>query len=255
VALASDEPIRARTQARSAPALRDSDVNVCLIDAGTYLRERGTWVAIDARSSAARKDVRIPGALEIDPAQLSRKSFLKQSRPILVGSGLDTPDLVERCVALRAEGAAEAQVLTGGVRALYRAGESLAGSARAVADLDWVSPPELHRLLLRAPREVIVAGVEAQVPSFLDGARRVAVRDWSELAATLRKTSETGMAIVAVTATPESARKLHDALAAEHAVNVFVLREGLPSYVAYLDEQKRIAATTNVKLVRPCGPS
>jgi rhodanese-related sulfurtransferase len=260
IAMAGDVPA---LRPEAAPVAREFDRDeqqACSLALEAFESERAQVTIVDVRDAAERSRAAIPGALAVAVAEIGKKSFLRDARVVLVGSGLDDSQLFAQCAALRREGSARVAVLVGGVRALARAGATLAGQSDEIQKLDGVSVQELHRLALRSPASIVLAGIDpaAAMPATLERAQRIALDGNATASAEkLKKMSDAhkGALLAAVTPTKESAEALHTALQAAHAARVYVLREGFAGYLAYLDEQRRIAANANIRLVHPCGSS
>jgi rhodanese-related sulfurtransferase len=232
----------------------------CRLTLAQFLRNRARFTMIDTRASGERRRVGIPGALSIDVKELPAKAFLENADIALVGSGLNDDELAAHCAALRAAPRLRVGVLEGGVRALHGAAQTLAGDSVDIAQLDWVSVEELHRLVLRIPDQVALVDLDETLvlQPALDRAQRLGSGgDWARTAAALQKMSErqTRLPLIAIASNEAGTAALHAALNAAQARRVFVVRDGLPAYQAYLDAQQRIAANANLKLIRSCGSS
>ncbi len=236
----------------------DPDIRAaCTVSIADYLRERAGLAVVDTRDRAERQRLRIPGALALAATEVETRGFLKREAVVLVGSGLDDRSLLERCANLR-QAAWNTRVLAGGVRALAQADQPLDAARDALEALDRLTPADLHGFVSAAPARVVVVGVDATttLPASLSAAERwPANANWPDLARRLRKTAdavpETALAVV--TARPEDAQALRGALQAIGGGRIFVLRDGLPAYAVYLDEQRQIAAHAYSVLKRPCG--
>jgi len=260
IAMASDVPALRPEAAPVARELDRDEQQACSLALEAFESERAQVTIVDVRDAAERARATIPGALAVAVGEIGKMSFLRDARVVLVGSGLDDSQLLAQCAALRREGSARVAVLVGGVRALARAGATLAGQSDEIQKLDGVSVQELHRLALRSPASIVLAGIDpaAAMPATLARAQRIALDGNATASAEkLKKMSEAhkGTLLAAITPTKESAVALHAALQAAHATRVYVLREGFAGYLAYLDEQRRIAANANIRLVHPCGSS
>jgi rhodanese-related sulfurtransferase len=260
IAMAGEAPAVRRPQAEAIPPIEPQVQQACRLAVEEYLRERANFILVDAREQSERAHVRIPGALPLSVGAIPSKHFLDGARVALVGTGLDDAELGAQCGQLHAAGMSQVRVLVGGVRALAQQGQPLSGDNVALADLDWVLPRELHRFATQTAARVVLIGIDASatLPASLEHARRWPVSaDWMRNAQLLTKMSNStaDTPIVAVTADQHSAQSLHAALQAVQASQVYVLRDGIAAYLSYLDEQQRIAANANIRLIKPCGAS
>ena len=244
----------------STPSIADAALPpaACRITLAELQRERSRLTLVDTRTAAERQRVVIQGAIAVEPAEVGNKAFLRDADLVLVGSGLDENELFARCTPPSA--AHSVRVLTGGVRALKRAGAGVAGRSAELARLDWVEPDELHRFALRVPNQVVLVDPDSAValPTAIDAALRVAGNsNASRLVDSLQRLAGRSALrpLVAVTRDAGTAASLRVALMAESVTDVLVLSDGLPAYVNYLEVQQRIAANANLKLIRPCGAS
>lgn len=260
IALAEPAAPAPRPEKHAAYQGSASERDACRLSIEDFVRERAGFTLIDTRDAGERARLRIAGALALGVAEIDSKSFLNDANLVLTGSGIDDAALVNACMAMRHAGRTRVGVLQGGVHALFRNGQPVAGDGEEIGKLDWLTPEELHRLAARSPKRVVLLGIAdaAAVPGALASAQHLAINaDLQKTAARLHQLGrgELGALLAVVTATKEQALALHEALRLGHADNVFVVREGLPAYVAYLGQQQRIAANANIRLIHPCGSS
>lgn len=239
------------------PPLAPAARRVCTIGIEDFLRARARLLVIDVRDAGEAGRVGLSGAPVLSIDQLAGKRLLRDQSVVLAGDGLDDTSLLHVCQRLRQAGR-DVRILSGGVRALNRAGaRGIDGDGGALAAYDWLSPADWHRFAMRAPDRLILLGT-APLPRSpgTDRAPRWSMDgDWPTLVGRLRALADTvpDTVLAVATADREQAAALHEALRRAGAGNIYVLRGGWPAYADYLDQQRRIAANAHRVLRHPCG--
>lgn len=101
----------------------------------------GQWV--DVRDAGQRQRLALEGVMAVDLADLPDKPFLKEQSLVLVGTGVDLPELSRQCVLLRQSGQYRSvHVLLGGAHAWRQAGRAVSGS-QASLPADQVDAQEM----------------------------------------------------------------------------------------------------------------
>lgn len=259
-ALLPDEPMADSldwSQERGAGSTDEERGASCLIEADKASDEQAqrsiTWV--DVRGAASIRRNPLPGVVEIPLADLPGKSFLRNERLILVGSGFDGRVLLESCRRLRAEGWRQVSVLHGGVRRWH-----------APLPLgDQVAVDELLQSPLDSHWRIVSVGLDEAALSNTPPRASIALPDSQRSTAQLitavdglRHAAQAGglstIDVLIVASGHDATNRLRQTMAqAGSTKNVYWLEGGLAALRQYLKQQQRIAFAAGRSLKSPCG--
>jgi rhodanese-related sulfurtransferase len=110
-----------------------------------HLLKSSNMVLIDTRRSTDFVNFHIDGAMNLNPAEVRSKSFLRGKSVILIGNGKGERELYIDCSRLKSNGFKQARVLQGGI------------SAWLASDLDvYGQPPNSEQLTRLTPSELLI---------------------------------------------------------------------------------------------------
>lgn len=103
----------------------------------------GQLHVVDLRAPELFNNFHINGALNMSTSDLLAKTYLRQSRVLLVGSGKAEKRLYEACRRLRDNGFGSVRLLQGGMLSWLTQGQSVLGQTPALPPTRQLSAPEL----------------------------------------------------------------------------------------------------------------
>lgn len=119
----------------------------CFVSAADAIHlYRSGWMVVDLRPPAAFGQFRIAGSVQVSSYALSRSSYLKSRKIILVDEGLDYFQLAYLCSELKESGFKSVAVLFGGVAQWQQAGGAFEGSVPNHLALASISPEAFYRI-------------------------------------------------------------------------------------------------------------
>jgi len=130
---------------------KDSDLYVDLQKLGS------SPVFVDVRPSAAFKQARIPGSLNIQPYAIRSKAFLRSKQVVLIGDDPVGSSLEGLCRELRKSGFAGACILEGGIGRWASAGKPITGTALNALQANRVSADQMRVVAASKDWKVVVA--------------------------------------------------------------------------------------------------
>lgn len=219
------------------------------------------WV--DVRPLPETRVAPLPGALQIPLHQVFTKTFLKETPAVLIGNGVDDAEMAMACRQLKDAGLAQTRILRHGVRAWYRAGQSLPGHAETIMALDTIGAEYFHRgqiaqawrvVGVNLPEEALASyAVNAKTPDQAVGQIRSLIRRWADTQTSTY--APTTVIVAADEAATQQLRQQWRALFGALSDDVLWLADGWSGYVAFVEQQQRVAAiaANPPPLRRPCG--
>lgn len=226
----------------------------------------GQLTLVDVRSKADFTRLRVPGSVHIPLFALRTKTFLKGKPFVLVGAGLSTRQLDQRCSELRSEGFPCEGYLDGGLKHWAERGGPILGDRFVLQRMREIPPehlpsprgePNLSMVAVGLSSEELTGLGSSEVgmlpgvddpDGFLSGLRALAPRS-------------PGAALLRVVLVPkggeevEALRRLLDARpsAQLRGISTYFLQGGLEGWRAY---QRVMALTREPRTAvraRPCG--
>jgi len=116
-------------------AILPTDVN--------HLRQSSNTVLVDTRTATEFAQFHIDGALNIKPAELRSKAFLRDKTLVLMGNGKTERELYIECKRLKSNGYKQVKVLWGGMPGWLTAGLEIVGQSQHLPELTRLTPSEL----------------------------------------------------------------------------------------------------------------
>lgn len=223
--------------------------------------EQGDLIWIDVRSAIKKKASPLDNALDISLQSIKDKSFLHNERIVLVGDGVDQPELDLACRHLRDAGFENAYVLQGGVDAKRRLEKQSSFSRQAF--FTYITPEELLAGS-RATSWTLIAWdlhsddiqklPEQPTEQWFSAEGNLSLLVQRILSHSQTKKSKGAQAgIVMITANNNANQQLKSLLQ-QHGTTtpILWLQGGMQAYQNYIEQQHNIRTNTGLSLKRSC---
>jgi rhodanese-related sulfurtransferase len=260
----------------AAPKASSSPAPAPVLDHGCWTgfteAEKRSPLWVDVRPLPETRAAPIPGALQIPLPQVSTKTFLKETPVVLIGNGVDDAEMAMACYQLKEAGFTQLRVLRYGMRAWHRAGQPLLGNAETIMALDSIDAGYFHRGQVAQVWRLIgvnLSSEASQPPAFagtvLDAKNPDQavdqIRSFAQEGQPTRADIEasayvpTTIVVAADEATTQQLRQRWREASDKPDNGVLWLTGGWNSYVAFVEQQRRIAAIAAdpPPLQPPCG--
>lgn len=207
----------------------------------------GQLHVVDLRSPDLFNNFHINGALNMTSGELPGKSYLRETKLLLVGDGKGEKPLYEICRRLRASGFQSVHVLQGGMLSWLAKGGHVLGQVPALAPSRQLSAPELleeayfdHNLF------VFLSGMTRLNKHFPADSSLNLLKGGGGPAAVLRTLKARNRTVNAIILAGKESKEVHaqaEALQKITPIPVLVYTEGLRAYEDALLRQKAIVAS------------
>jgi rhodanese-related sulfurtransferase len=227
------------------------------------LARKGALLVVDTRSQAEFERYRIPGSLNIPPAFVKTKPFLRDRAFVLTDDGQSTAALEQACEGLRSAGFKQAAVLRGGLAGWKQADGAIEGDLLAQRALNRMEPIEyaeeggygdwLVASVASAPADELGRFLPQAVslPNGADDSKFAAA-----LKAAIAKRARKGVDLKVLVVDDNGSRidKLDTLLPADVSARVYFLSGGIQGYRRFWSEQAAIWAAAERGPKKPhCG--
>jgi rhodanese-related sulfurtransferase len=207
---------------------------------------------VDVRQNADKSPVWIPGAVRLPPAFVPAFASGITSNFLWIGSGSDDAALENACHDLPPALRARVRVVSGGIRAWYRAKGKVMGATPVLERVLLLEPLELDALL-RQPNARIVEVGAARLGAAVESSRRSHVDAKSAPEQAFAKAAKSGSDVtVFIVRDAELAAKWWRA--SPHGAGrepLFFVEDG-DRFAAYARQRNAIAANANKPLTQSC---
>ena len=139
-----------------------------------HQRQSANTVLVDTRTSHEFAQFYIDGAMNIHPAELRSKAFLKGKKIVLIGNGKSEQELFMDCKRLKSSGYEQVKVLWGGMPAWLTSGLDALGQSPKLTELTKLSASELWVESQFASNLILVTASQAVVQQQIPGSLLIA---------------------------------------------------------------------------------
>ena len=112
---------------RGANAIKADLACAVTVDEAEAMLGRGGALPVDVRPAGEHEAAHLDGALNLAPAQLGSKAFLRDKAVLLVGNGKAEGELYKACASLKRQGFRHVRVLRGGMPSWLAQGRHAVG--------------------------------------------------------------------------------------------------------------------------------
>ncbi len=218
--------------------------NQCFI---TDIERDSDLVWIDVRRASQLEYERIPGALNISPAALSSKSFLKYKRLLLISNGFGRAALSELCAELIDRGFKSPSILLDGIR--HKAVELKISPHRPRASLsnvvsvsDVIRELSQNEVFLVADNEDVASQLSSELAGVHQLNAKTPINQIAELQKLNRKHGKEGLIPIVLFTSPENGQVLMSFQRPSVQNNVYFLTH---SPFDLLDEIRKLKSKPN----------
>lgn len=220
-------------------------------------RQERDLVQVDVRSSVKKRIRPLDDALDVALSSLLDKTFLRDSRVILIGDGFDQPELDRACLQMREAGFSETYALQDGVQA------KLAESSGVSGKFGEITPAELLSGSRAIPWKLVAWDLSVddiqKLPEkpaeqwFSAEGNLSLLAERIEQLSQVKRSQTAPVKIVIVTDNDKTNRGLQSLLQ-QHGVtaDTLWLQGGMQAYQHYIQQQHDIRINTGLSLKRSC---
>ncbi|WP_156362529.1 hypothetical protein [Xylophilus sp. Leaf220] len=213
---------------------------------------------IDVRPAEKLGQAAIPGALQIKPAEIVGKGFLRQENLLLVGTGYDSRAMGQLCLHLRQAGFKSVFALKGGARAMNPAGAA-SGSTRALISIDEMSSAEFAGGVATSGWRIWAVDLEPSEIALLPAVpeKTFSKEEFSFLRELLAqemnvKPADVQSELIVIGKNQNAVEQVRPHTE-NIAANVFWLSGGWDAYSKYLKDWQLSSSHAGASTKRPCG--
>jgi rhodanese-related sulfurtransferase len=197
------------------------------------LWQQGNATFIDIRTPAEFERYRIRNSLNMTPAAIKTKAFLKTKTIVLVGTGYAGSELESLCTGLRAAGFTQVAILDGGLNAWRQQVGTLDGDPLAQFTLNRITPELFFRE--REYNHWAVLDLAEWVATGVGEERQQRLQQW--LATKRQQQAPAANYFLITSNIGDDYTEIEHAVQALGWINVFYLEGGKQAYSAFLKRQ------------------